>query len=138
MADDKLANFRQLYRETAPAQEPRAGSGPRTELQSKTESAKDALSELAVKAASERRIDIARLTLAGAIMFAYVASIFVALIWFGTRIPGVSPAGKGPLTLDPYSSAMVDILKVLVLPVVTLMLGFYFGTGSTPRSPGVK
>jgi hypothetical protein len=89
---------------------------------------------LGARAAADRRADYIRLVLAVAVMLVYLGSVAAALYWFGSRIPPPPAGGKAALTLDPYSSALVDILKVLVLPVVTLMLGFYFGTGAAAKT----
>jgi|GEM_PF-6416047 len=94
--------------------------------------------ELGVRAAADGRADYIRLVLAIAVMAVYLGSVAAALYWFGSRIPLQPADGKAPLTLDPYSSALLDILKVLVLPVVTLMLGFYFGTGAAAKSTTAK
>ncbi|MDQ2860442.1 MAG: hypothetical protein M3T55_06895 [Pseudomonadota bacterium] len=91
--------------------------------------------DLGVRAAADRRADYIRLVLAVAVMFVYLGSVAAALYWFGSRIPAAPTDGK---TLDAYSSAVLDILKVLVLPIVTLMLGFYFGTGASNKTSTAK
>jgi hypothetical protein len=122
MATENLAKFKSLSAATQP------GQGSKTGALTKR------LSELSDRAAAERRTDYTRLALAVSIMLVYLVSVAVALAWLGSRIPDFRPESAAPATLDPYSLAVLDILKVLVLPVVTLMLGFYFGTGSSHRS----
>jgi len=91
--------------------------------------------DLGVRAAADRRADYIRLVLAVAVMLVYLGSVAAALYWFGSRIPAAPADGK---TLDAYSGAVLDILKVLVLPVVTLMLGFYFGAAGAAKSTTAK
>lgn len=122
MADDNLAGFRKLVDQTAAGQDP------------KTESVSSQVDKL-IKIEQGSVTDYTRLLPALAIMLVYFGSIAVALIWFGVELSKVPAGGPRPTTLDPYAVAMLDILKVLVLPVVTLMLGFYFGTGSASRAP---
>ncbi|MGI8841157.1 MAG: hypothetical protein ACR2F8_10335 [Caulobacteraceae bacterium] len=125
MADDKPDAFPQLAA--------RAAASDRKAIAVNHE-----VDDLGVRAAADRRADYIRLVLAVAVMLVYLGSVAAALYWFGSRIPPLPADGKPPLTLDPYSSALIDILKVLVLPVVTLMLGFYFGTGAAARSTTAK
>jgi ABC-type dipeptide/oligopeptide/nickel transport system permease component len=122
MADDELASFRRL------------SLNPTTSAASKEGPVARRLRNLSDQAAAERRTDYIRLTLSISIMIVYLGSVLFALYLFGSKT-AVFPRGSVvPGTIDPYSAALFDVLKVMVLPVVTLMLGFYFGTGASARS----
>jgi hypothetical protein len=66
-----------------------------------------------------------RYYLAIAIIAVYTVSVLGVLLFFGLR-----DLACPNCQVTPYGQQMVDILKVVVLPVVTFMLGFYFGTGA--------
>jgi hypothetical protein len=87
------------------------------------------------EANSARSIDWARSILSISIIGIYIIAVAAVLIYLGYNATVLSRERAASLTvIDPYSSAMLDVLKVVVLPVVTFMLGFYFGTGSSPLS----
>ena len=83
---------------------------------------------------SAARTDWTRVSLAIGIGGLYIYSVIAVVSVLAGHI---RPAGTAtPLVIDPYAGAMIDVLKSVVLPVVTFMLGYYFGTGQS--LPGLK
>lgn len=81
---------------------------------------------------SRAKVDLARQWLAIAIITVYCLATLGTLLYLGYM---VTRAPRG--AVSPYAAQMIDVLKVVVLPVVTFMLGFYFGTSTTSNQSRV-
>jgi cobalamin biosynthesis Mg chelatase CobN len=79
-------------------------------------------------ARSRRTVDNTRTIISVIIILLYVVGVSATLLLFSFHIPRKL---LSLTTLDPYAAAMLDILKVVILPVVTFMIGYYFGTATS-------
>lgn len=76
-----------------------------------------------LKRSEQERIGRDRSFLSNRIIWLYCGAVTGALIFLAYK----SLIADATKPLDPYSAQIVDIMKVVILPVVTFMLGFYFG-----------
>ena len=86
-----------------------------------------------------------RSTIATRVVLLYLATVFLCfafilvLFWFYTPCPPVlgasPPAGSSPACVAWKEPAdyLLQVLTTAVLPIVTLVLGYYFGTAKADR-----
>jgi hypothetical protein len=75
--------------------------------------------EGAINAIGQWRQDKDRSFIVRKVIYLYVASLFVAILYYVYR---------GYCCSEDASAGISEIIKTAVLPVVTLVIGYYFGT----------
>lgn len=85
-----------------------------------TESKVDALTT------SQAHIDKTRVFVARAVVFTYVLATFILVIFliYKSLITPLRSSLEAPI--DAYATAAIDLLKVIIFPVMTFTLGYYF------------
>ncbi|MGB0662053.1 MAG: hypothetical protein ACPGNV_18000 [Mangrovicoccus sp.] len=102
--------------------------------------AKDDVERAAAQAAvdNSKREASDRTWIALAIISTYGLSILTVVVYIAFSVPNCSEDAACQLLLDAWfrqSEMLLQIIVTAILPIVTLMLGFYFGKQSDKQSP---
>lgn len=93
----------------------------------------DVSREISASEDGRRRANRDRSYISWAVIALYVISVVAILIFLGANYPALEcdEAGKCTDAIEAWkdlSGVLLNIVSVVILPVVTLVLGFYFGS----------
>jgi len=95
--------------------------------------------QAAADAENTRRVGADRSIISNTIIFTYAIAIVVALFYILGRFPECTPENATNCQAiygawEKQANVLRDLITTAVLPVVTLMLGFYFGTETAKKA----
>lgn len=95
--------------------------------------------QAAAAAANIRRVGLDRSIISGTIIFTYAIAVVLAIYYILYKFPECTPETvKNCKAIygawENQAAVLRDLITTAVLPVVTLMLGFYFGTETARKS----